>query len=220
MERIVEEEIMGGQDQALAYARADFTASNIWFVDRLVEERSEYLKDILDIGCGPGDLDIRLAKARPSAHITAVDGSGAMLDLANEALKDTGQGERINFVEGYIPGVDLQGKKFDMIFSKDFLHHLHNPMGFWDEVKHFSKETSAFWLMDLYRPKTTEEAEKIVETVCVAELEVLKVDFYNSLLAAFTVDEIKEQACEAGIKMDIEIINERHFIANGLVKSE
>jgi hypothetical protein len=33
MERILESEIMGDEQQALAYAKADFSTSNQWYVD-------------------------------------------------------------------------------------------------------------------------------------------------------------------------------------------
>src|SRR5437667_5763309 len=82
MERISEPEIMDDRAGAAAYARADFSESNQWFVDRLVADFPERLGKIVDLGCGPADVPIRLARAMPDSHITAVDGSLEMLKLA------------------------------------------------------------------------------------------------------------------------------------------
>jgi trans-aconitate methyltransferase len=55
MDRILEPEIMDGQAEADAYARADFADSNQWCADHLAAEYPDHLKEIVDLGCGPGD---------------------------------------------------------------------------------------------------------------------------------------------------------------------
>ena len=45
MKRILEPEIMEDREQSLAYARADFSATNKWFVENLVSDYPDYFYD-------------------------------------------------------------------------------------------------------------------------------------------------------------------------------
>ncbi|HTB66680.1 MAG TPA: class I SAM-dependent methyltransferase, partial [Steroidobacteraceae bacterium] len=82
MDRILEPEIMDGEAEAAAYASADFSDSNQAFVRDVVSSFPGHLGQVVDLGCGPGDIAIRLSRAAATARITAVDGSPAMLALA------------------------------------------------------------------------------------------------------------------------------------------
>ncbi len=105
MLRVLEPEIMADDDQAISYARADFARSNQAFVDGFLSEYREASGDFLDIGCGPCDVIVRLAHARPSARITAVDGSAAMIALGAQAIREAGLESRVTVMQGYIPGL-------------------------------------------------------------------------------------------------------------------
>ncbi len=217
MERIVEPEVMDDEEQAVAYALADFSSSNQTFVDGLLDEPSFKLKNVLDIGCGPADVPIRLARAKPSIRITAVDASGAMVRLAREAICAAGLDREIQVIEGRIPGLRLPDADFDAILSKDLLHHLADPMVFWEEVKRLGRRGMAVYVMDLFRPKTEEDARSIVESVSGGEPEIVKRDFYHSLLAAFTPAEVEDQLRRAGLALAVDIISHRHLRIKGLL---
>ena len=63
MERVLEPEIMDDPEQVQAYAKADFQEENQGFVDhflRLYDDLDG--AHVLDLGCGPGDIAIRLAQ--------------------------------------------------------------------------------------------------------------------------------------------------------------
>ncbi len=47
----------------------------------------EALRDVVDIGCGPWEVMVRLAQARPSIQITAVDGSAAMIEIGSNSVR-------------------------------------------------------------------------------------------------------------------------------------
>ncbi len=100
---------MDDELQSIAYAKADFSTSNQLFVDSLIRDFPGHLRTALDIGCGPGDVVIRLARAAPDLRITAVDGSAPMMALARGAVLSAGLGGRVTLVEGYVPGVSLAG---------------------------------------------------------------------------------------------------------------
>ena len=191
MERTLEPELMQDEQQALAYARADFSTSNQWYVDHLLQDYPRELRRVLDIGCGPGDVMLRLATARPGVHITAVDGAEAMIALARAAVRGAGLNDRITLLQGRVPGLALPERSFDAVLSKDLLHHLPDPMVLWSEATRLGRPGAIVYVMDLMRPETLEAARTIVETVAAEEHPILKEDFYASLCAAFTLDEVE-----------------------------
>jgi ubiquinone/menaquinone biosynthesis C-methylase UbiE len=215
MQRILEPEIMDDAEQALAYAHADFSTSNQWFVDQFGVDFPESLARVLDVGCGPGDVDVRLAQARPTARITAVDGAANMIRLAQQSVDAAGLGRRIRLVHGRIPGLALPDAPFDAILSKDLLHHLADPQTLWSELRRLGRAGTAVYVMDLFRPATPAQARAIVETVTPDADPILKADFFNSLCAAFTVAEVAAQLRAAGLPFSVSAISERHLLVKG-----
>jgi ubiquinone/menaquinone biosynthesis C-methylase UbiE len=217
MERIPEPEIMGDEEQALAYARADFSGSNQWFVDHLLAEYPDKLGEVLDLGCGPGDVMRRLASASPTARITAVDGSPAMIALARSMALENGLTERITPLQGILPGLPLPEGGFDAILSKDLLHHLPDPMVLWSEARRLGRPDAAIYVMDLMRPRSPKAARRIVEKVAPNEPAVLKEDFFASLCAAFTPEEARDQVQRAGLSLEVAEVTGRHMVIKGVL---
>ena len=215
MQRIPEPELMTDDAQCQAYASADFAASNQAFVEVARGLIPANATTVLDLGCGPGDVMIRLARACPSLKITAVDGSPAMIHLASAAIGDCGLSRTIKALQGYVPGLPLNAGHFDVVLSKDFLHHLPDPMVLWHEVRRLIKPGGLICVMDLQRPDSPEAAQKIVDAVAGNEAGVLRIDFYNSLLAAFTPEEIREQLKAATLNLDVTISGDRHMMMTG-----
>jgi ubiquinone/menaquinone biosynthesis C-methylase UbiE len=215
MERTLEPELMEDEQQALAYARADFSTSNQWYVDHLLSESPESLQTVLDIGCGPADVMLRLAAARPGVRITAVDGSSAMIALARKAVEQAGAQESVTLLQGRVPGLPLEEHSFDAILSKDLLHHLPDPMVLWREAARLGRAGAIVYVMDLMRPDTSQAARGIVETVAGGEHPILKEDFYASLCAAFTVDEVQAQLRQARLPLEVMQVSERHMVVRG-----
>ena len=215
MQRLPEPELMTDAAQCQAYASADFAASNQKFVETVRELIPASATTVLDVGCGPGDVMIRLARRCPSLKITGVDGSPAMIQLAAKAVEDSGLSRTIEVLQGYVPGLPLATDHFDAILSKDFLHHLPDPMGLWQEIRRLIKPGGFVCVMDLRRPESTAAARQIVQDVAGNEPEILQTDFYNSLLAAFTLEEIEEQLIAAGMDLEVTVSGDRHMRIQG-----
>lgn len=217
MKRLPEPELMEDPEQALAYARADFADVNQGFVDRFRSAFPELTTgSVLDLGCGPADIPIRLARARPGVTITAVDGSDAMLALARKAVADAGLGDRVRLLQARLPGLPLPARSFDAVISNSLLHHLPEPSIFWEEVMRLGKPGAAVLIMDLFRPDSLERAREIVEAASANEAPILKEDFLNSLLAAFTLEEVREQLAASHLSpLRPEIMSERHWLVSG-----
>jgi len=216
MERVLEPELMDDERQSIAYARADFSSSNQFFVDGVINEFPRPLSTAVDIGCGPGDVMIRLARALPDLRITAIDASAPMIALARAAVMTEGLSDRIELVQGYVPGVALKALSFDAVLSKDLLHHVPDPSVLWKEIARLARPGAVIYVMDLVRPSTPEEARRIVDRVAAREDPILREDFYNSLCAAFTVDELREQVAAAGLDLEVRQAGDRHAIISGV----
>jgi len=216
MERVLEPELMDDELQSIAYARADFSSSNQFFVDGLINDFPRPLSTAVDIGCGPGDVMIRLARALPDLHITAIDASAPMIALARGAVMTEGLSDRIELVQGYVPGVALKAHSFDAVLSKDLLHHVPDPSVLWKEIARLARPGAVIYVMDLVRPSTPEEAHRIVDRVAAREDPILREDFYNSLCAAFTVDELREQVAAAGLDLEVRQASDRHALISGV----
>jgi hypothetical protein len=73
-------------------------------------------------------------------------------------------------------------------------------------------------VMDLLRPESPEEAQAIVDRYAEGEPAILRRDFYNSLLAAFTEDEIAAQLAELNLsRLLIDVPDDRHWIVGGRI---
>ena len=142
-----------------------------------------------------------------------------MIELARQAVRGANLQARITPVRGHIPGLVLDEHSYDAILSKDLLHHLPEPMVLWNEAKRLGRTGAAVYVMDLIRPATTQAAREIVETVAPDEHPILKEDFYNSLCAAFTVEEAKAQVRQAGLPLDVAQVSDRHMVIKGVLSA-
>ena len=218
MKRVPEKEVMDDPEGAVAYARADFSGVNQAFVGNfLAAHPAAGRGTVVDLGCGPADIPIRLAKAAPECRVTAVDASGPMLAIARGALLKSGVGARVTLLEGYLPGLPLPDASFDAVVSNSLLHQLPDPAAFWSEVKRLVRPGGAVFVVDLFRPASEAEARRIVEAAAAGEDPVLKEDFYNSLLAAFSLEEVAVQLADAGLPLAPKQTSERHLTVTGVV---
>ena len=216
MDRALEPELMDDPEQALVYARADFEEENQGFVDRFLECYPD-LKDahVLDLGCGPADIPIRLARVLPECRITGVDGSAPMIALGREAVRAAGLADRITLRCERIQETVL-AERADAIISNSLLHHVPNALQFWYAVRTLAKSEAAVLVMDLLRPDSPEMAQAIVDKYAADEPALLRRDFYNSLLAAFTDDEVAAQLTEMNLsRLLIDVPDDRHWIVGG-----
>jgi len=218
MPRVLEPELMDDPEQATAYAKADFEKENQGFVNRFIEYYPDFTEGhVLDLGCGPADIPVRFLRALPQCRVTAVDASPPMIKLAEEAVGKAGMADRIALRCERIQSLALP-EPADAALSNSLLHHIPNPLQFWYCLKKQVKSGSYVLVMDLLRPESPEAAQAIVDQYAANEPAILRRDFYNSLLAAFTEDEVAAQLAEMNLsRLMIDVIDDRHWVVSGRI---
>ncbi|MFC1609381.1 class I SAM-dependent methyltransferase [Myxococcota bacterium] len=215
--RVPEHDLMDDPAQAAAYAAADFADVNQVFVHRFCELYPD-IGDahVVDLGCGPADIPIRLCRALPHARVTAIDGSEPMLVHGRRAVEQAGLGPRVEIRCGVLPGAVPAGCRFDAVVSNSLLHHLTDPGVLWHEVRAVGRPGAAVLVVDLFRPETPGRARAIVDEQASGEHEILRRDFFRSLLAAFTADEVREQLRMHDLgHLAVEQMSDRHLAVHG-----
>jgi len=222
MDRITETELMQGEEQAKAYAFADFSKPHNLFIETFREKFSDipsgFNDVILDLGCGPCDITRRFAAAYPDSAFHAVDGSANMLKHGAELNEQVNLSHRIKLIETCLPKPRLPQPFYHAIISNSLLHHLHDPFVLWQTIQQHAKPFAHVFVMDLIRPVDEQTVKYLSGEYSSNEPDILKQDFENSLRAAFTLNEVRQQLNEMGLtNLNIEQVSELHMIIYGVL---
>ena len=217
IERIPEPELMDDPEQARAYAGADFSEPHQAFIERFAQCFPHHCPQrVLDLGCGAADITIRFAHAYPDCELTGMDGAPAMLALAREAITHVDLDHRVHLRAVRLPDTTLAQHVFDTVISNSLLHHLADPQVLWRTVADCAEPGAAVFIMDLRRPDTREQAGLLVQEYSGNEPEVLRRDFFNSLLAAYRPEEIAVQLARVNLSgLQVEAVGDRHVVVHG-----
>ncbi len=217
MKRIPEHELMDDAEQARAYAETDFSEPHNAFVAHFKACFPLFsIGEVLDLGCGSADITIRFARAFPNTHITGVDGAQEMLFLGIHDVQLWGLTHQITLQKCRLPDSELPKQRFDTVISNSLLHHLANPAVMWQTVQQCAKPGAPIFVMDLLRPGSIETANEIVRRSAPGAPAILQKDFYNSLLAAYNIEEIKQQLKASSLEyLSVKTVSDHHWIAWG-----
>ena len=210
MQRIPEPELMDEAGQVLAYAQADFAASDAAMVERLAQLCDEDPGTALvDLGCGPGNISLLLAARWPAAKVLGLDGAPRMLTVARERLAGAPLelANRLRFEQTLLPlaaAGELEAH-FSAVVSNSLLHHLHDPAVLWQTVTQLGAPGAFVYVQDLRRPASPEAVEALVAAEMASAPEVLRRDYRASLHAAFTVVEVEQQLEQAGLASQLQV---------------
>ena len=208
---------MEQKEQAYAYANADFSSSNELFLEKLFEfcTITDETK-ILDVGCGDGEIPIKIYK-KTKSKITVLDGSSAMLDEFSKKMSANNIDD-IKIIQGRYEDTHLSEKSFDILISNSVLHHVKSPKKFWEKSFNLVRQQGQIVLMDLFRPSNEHELLTILEKYGGSN-QVLLNDFENSLRAAYTPYEVEGQLSSfPSISSSVKAISDRHFFVTIEIK--
>jgi SAM-dependent methyltransferase len=98
---------------------------------------------LLDVGCGPGNLDRLLAAGRPGLSIVGVDESEAMIRRAARGPRPPNLG----FRQGAVESLGLRDE-FDFAVSVLSFHHWEEPAAGLESVHAALKPGGRFWIYE------------------------------------------------------------------------
>lgn len=119
-------------------------------------------QSILELGCGTGELSLKLLQKFPSARIVAVDYSPRMLSYARSKIEAAGYADRwteiqADFGEWAIdPKTTSIGNSFDACVSSLAIHHLKDEMKLklFHRIRASLNAGGAFWNADPILPES------------------------------------------------------------------
>jgi SAM-dependent methyltransferase len=105
--------------------------------------------NLLEVGSGPGQLAVRLAREAPGMTLTGVDISNAMVERAARRAAGAGLSERVRFEVGDVAALPLSDGEFDGVVSTLSLHHWSDPASGLAEIHRVLKPDGGARIYDL-----------------------------------------------------------------------
>jgi ubiquinone/menaquinone biosynthesis C-methylase UbiE len=213
LERILEQEILDSERDALEYASFDHAAVNAEFVTRAVE-LGPASGLVLDVGTGPGDISILLAQRVPRLRIVAIDLGEHMLALARANVAKAGLARQIEVARLDAKATGLPPAHFDMVVCNSLVHHIPDPELLFRELKRIARPEAAVFIKDLHRPASKTELEQLVNIYAQGATAYQRQSFFDSLHSGLTVPEI-QAICERIDWRGVEVrrCSDRHWCA-------
>ncbi|MEM7336856.1 MAG: class I SAM-dependent methyltransferase [Chloroflexota bacterium] len=99
---------------------------------------------VLDIGCGSGTAVFTAAALVPQGKAIGIDPTQRMVEIAQEALKETKSQSQIEFLIGGAEDIPSPDDRFDVVLALNSLHHWANVDKGIEEVKRVLKKNGRF----------------------------------------------------------------------------
>ena len=121
--------------------------------DRLVDYLKPGAARVLELGCGTGNLTLRLAARLPDAALTLVDGSTEMIALTRLRLdrSSAAASGRAEFLATRFEELALPPESFDVVTSSISLHHVEKKGLLYERLHGFLRPGGQFCFADQIR---------------------------------------------------------------------
>lgn len=196
--RIPEPEVMDDSGEVEAYASAAAQA-HLDAIDGTFVEHAVRLvagKDhgrAFDIGTGPGQIVIKLARKLTLWKFVGVDRSAGMIEQARANLEAAGPAlaGRVEFQTADGNNLPFSDHSFDLVMCNSVLHHLTEPRKLLREMARLAKPEGAILLRDLRRPSRFRYRLHVWRYGRNYSGRMRKL-FDDSVRAAYTVEELQQ----------------------------
>jgi ubiquinone/menaquinone biosynthesis C-methylase UbiE len=161
-----EPEVMDDSSEVQAYSSAAADAYLSKIDDSFVEHALRLIGAppgcALDIGCGPGQILMKLSARLPEWKLFGIDRSLTMIGRARETL-DSRAAPRasrgappaagnLEFLAGDAGAMPFRDRSFDLVLCNSVLHHIADPARLFAEIRRVAKRGAAILVRDLRRP--------------------------------------------------------------------
>ncbi|MCC7087422.1 MAG: class I SAM-dependent methyltransferase [Pirellulales bacterium] len=199
LSRILEPEVMDTPAEARDYDSMDHREVNRRFVDDLLVAASLMASPInlLDLGAGTAQIPIELCRRSANIHITAVDASRHMLEMAKLNVERAGLSSQIRLEHADAKRLNFATDSFDAVISNSIIHHLPEPQMCLHEAVRVARPGGLLFFRDLIRPANQHKLEQLVNRYTPASGISIEADhqramFADSLRAALTLTEVEQ----------------------------
>jgi len=211
LERVLEQEVMDSEQDAQEYAAFDNTAVNEEFVARalVLAPDSGY---VLDVGAGPGEIAVLLARRSAGLRLLAIDLGEHMLAMARANVLRADLGARVEIARVNARSTGFAAASFEMVISNSLVHHIPEPESFFQEIARVARPGAAFFIKDLHRPESEAEHRHLVETYAAGCTAYQTRTFSDSLRAGLTVSEVQAICAELDLPgLQVRRCSDRHW---------
>ncbi|MDQ3673869.1 MAG: class I SAM-dependent methyltransferase, partial [Gemmatimonadota bacterium] len=125
--------------------------------DEMIERLVVYLprepRRALELGCGTGNLSLRLVASLPGTALTLVDGSAEMIAVTRSRIDQPKAGERIRpeLITVRFEDLTLPPRSFDLVVSSISLHHVADKYSLYERIHQFLRPGGRFCFTDQIR---------------------------------------------------------------------
>jgi ubiquinone/menaquinone biosynthesis C-methylase UbiE len=165
LSRIPEPEVMDDASEVQAYSSAAAETYLSKIDDSFVEHTLRLISSIpgraIDIGCGPGQILMKLSARLPEWQFCGADRSLTMMRRAtgpnshtqpsDGGASHTG-GRNLYFLAADAGSLPFRDHSFDLVLCNSVLHHIGDPARLLVEIRRIAKPDAAILLRDLRRP--------------------------------------------------------------------
>ena len=146
---------MAGDEEVDAYNdeawKATFSGIDESFINRVLSLGVDKGL-VLDVGCGPGQIPIKLVKRNPNLKIFGIDLSEGMLLKAAQLSFNEHLEEKLVFQTGNAEDIPFDDNSFDMVLCNSLMHHASDPVKVLNEIDRVCKPEGTVLIRDLRRP--------------------------------------------------------------------
>lgn len=105
--------------------------------------------NILDVGCGFGQMGLTIIEELPQCKLTGIDLSMPLLEHAKNLSAGYNLNDRANFIRGNVSQLPFNDNEFDVVFNLNMVHLVDEPVLMLNEIRRVLKPDGLLFIKDL-----------------------------------------------------------------------